>query len=101
MVYPVELLPSSESVLAQLQINLDNLKHTQLSPSQRGHYRAVVNWLTKYKTALDVSNLERVRGYLEAFYHLCEVNAWELAKMLLFTRLNTPTNDELHNQLDT
>jgi tetratricopeptide (TPR) repeat protein len=86
--------------LAKLDIDLKQLKKIQ--PAwKRMHYRAVINWLTKYKPELDASNLGKVRGYLEAFHHLCELEAWEAASQILFIRLNTPTNEELYKQLGT
>jgi len=88
-------LPSSESFLTKLGIDPSALK--SIKPhSKRRHYRAVVNWLTKEYKPQDNSNLEKVRHYLEAFNHLCEVEAWEKAKKILWIRF---INDiPLHNQ---
>lgn len=94
------ITPTGESVLADIDIDSAAIKF--IKPSwKRTHYRAVVNWLTKYKPKPDASNLEKVRGLVEAFHHLCEVEDWEKAEKILFTRLDTPTNEELHNQLNT
>lgn len=49
----------------------------------------------------DADNLEKVRSYLEAFHHLCEVSAWEKAGEILFFTLNTSTDQDLSNQLGT
>ncbi|MFE1746410.1 tetratricopeptide repeat protein [Coleofasciculus sp. H7-2] len=93
------ILPPSELVLAELGIDSAAIKF--IHPHwKRTRYRAVINWLTKYKPKPDATNLEKVRGYLEAFHHLCEVEAWEEASRILLTRLNTPTNEQLHNQLE-
>jgi tetratricopeptide (TPR) repeat protein len=43
------------------------------------HYLAASNWLTHYSPAPGTSNLEQVRGYLEAAYHLVEAEAWGAA----------------------
>jgi tetratricopeptide (TPR) repeat protein len=94
-----DLLPFSQSILNHLDINSDTLKHNQLSHWQKVQYRAVINWLAKYQLSPDASNLEQVRGYLEAFHHLCEIEAWEKASKLLMVPLNTPANKELHDQL--
>lgn len=56
-------------------------------------------WLTAYQPAPDSSNLETVRGYLEAFRHYYEVEDWVSAKRIFLYNLNTPTKDELHWQL--
>ncbi len=66
---------------------------------QDTHYTAVKMWRTAYEPEPDALNLEKVRGYLEAFHHLCQVADWEKAREILTLRLDTPTNDELHNQL--
>ena len=34
-------------------------------------------------------------------HHLCELKVWEEAGKIIMVCLNTPTNEELHNQLDT
>ncbi|MHC5779844.1 tetratricopeptide repeat protein [Nostoc sp.] len=88
------------SLLETLEININNIK--SIKPNwKRTHYRAVINWLTKYKPLSDSPNPEKIKGYLEAFYHLCEVEAWEKGGKILLTRLNTPSNELLHDQLDT
>ncbi len=55
-------------------------------------------WLTAYKPAADVPNLEKVRGYLEAFEHYCEISDWETAKSMLMTELE-PNRYKVHWQL--
>ncbi|MBW4545498.1 MAG: tetratricopeptide repeat protein [Symplocastrum torsivum CPER-KK1] len=94
------LTPSGEIILAELNINPNSLV-AHVPASKLDDYIAVVNWLKKYKPKSDATNLQKVRGYLEAFHHLCEVEAWEEAFKILSTHLNTPTNEELHNQLNT
>jgi tetratricopeptide (TPR) repeat protein len=63
------------------------------------HEIAVRMWRTAYEPEPDAPNLEKVRGYLEAFHHLCELEDWKSAKDILTVRLK-PTDDELHIQLD-
>ena len=53
------------------------------SIQKRVHLRAVINWLSKYRYTADSLNSEKIRGYLEAFYHLCEVEAWSEACEIL------------------
>lgn len=65
------------------------------------HASAARMWLTVYEPELDTPNLEKVRGYLEAFHHLCEVEAWEEARNIFSIRRNTPTNEYLPIQLST
>ncbi|NEO68701.1 tetratricopeptide repeat protein [Moorena sp. SIO3H5] len=68
---------------------------------QKSQYRAVINWVTKYQANQETSDLAKLKGLLEAFFHLCEVEAWLEAKAIMLIRINTPTNEELHEQLQT
>lgn len=84
----VEYTPSSDHTLLVRQHNLirsvalDLLKANpetwQVAERQAAHL-----WLTAYEPAADASNLETVRGYLEAFDHYCELEDWESAKTIL------------------
>ncbi|MEX0271884.1 tetratricopeptide repeat protein [Leptolyngbyaceae cyanobacterium UHCC 1019] len=58
-------------------------------------------WLTAYEPPNNAPNLETVRGYLEAFHHYCETERWHDAYTLIANRLDTPTQEQLHNQLNT
>jgi len=58
-------------------------------------------WLTAYEPASNASNLERVRGYLEAFDHYREVKDWEATEAIAWTSLDTPTQEYLFWQLGT
>ena len=44
-----------------------------LQPYQLAEYRAARNWLRRYRPRGDATNLEKVKGQLEAFAHLCNV----------------------------
>ncbi len=81
-------LYDSESILAELGINSATVKAIKRG-IKRSSYRAVINWLTKYQPNTDASNLEKVKGLLEAFYHLCDIVDWEKAKTILISSLNT------------
>lgn len=92
------VIPSGEAVLSKLGIEPTALK--SIKPySKRSQYKAVVNWITRYKPAIDASNFEKVRGLIEAFYHLSEVRDWNAATEIASLRLSTPTIDSLHRQL--
>jgi tetratricopeptide (TPR) repeat protein len=97
----VDITPPGEWMLANLGIDLAAPEFREISPYKRAHYRAVKNWLTRYKPKPEASNLEKVRGYLEAFHHLCEVEDWERASKIIEINLDTPNNTELHNPLIT
>lgn len=95
-----KILPPANLVLAKLEIDSADIK--SISPrKKRRQYRAVINWLTKYKSKVNTSNLENIRGYLEAFYHLCEAEVWQKVSQLLSISLNLSTDREWHNDLGT
>jgi tetratricopeptide (TPR) repeat protein len=62
-------------------------------------HQAAHLWLNFYQPALDAPNLETLRGYLEAFDHFYEMEAWIEAKKIPFLFLNQSNNIELHSQL--
>ncbi|MEB3340745.1 tetratricopeptide repeat protein [Okeania sp.] len=94
------ITPNGELVLREISLESAIIK--SIKPhSKRSQYRGVVNWLVFYKAHKNASNLEKVKGYLEAFYHLCQVEDWDRATKLIFVRLNTPTKEEFHKQLYT
>lgn len=92
--------PVGELLLTKLGINPSNL-FVNFSGKKLDHYIAVVNWLKKYKPKSSTTNLEKVKGYIQAFYHLCEVEDWKGASQILFSHLNTSNNEELGEQLGT
>ena len=84
-------------LFAKLGLDLGEVPIDQLS-----NYTAVEYYLTlEEEPPHDATNFEKVRRYLEAFYHLCEVEDWERASKILSISLDTPTNQELHEQLGT
>lgn len=96
----VDFTDGGELVLTQLNIKLTTPELADVSPWEFAHYMAVENWLTEYQPQPNASNLEQVTGYLEAFHHLCEVEAWETASKILFIHPH-PDAKELHKQLGT
>jgi tetratricopeptide (TPR) repeat protein len=56
-------------------------------------------WLTAYEPAPDAPKLETVRGYLEAFDHFYEIEAWTEAEKILYLSPNKSNNLQLHSQL--
>ncbi|WP_198525333.1 tetratricopeptide repeat protein [Kamptonema formosum] len=96
----VYITPPGESVLAELGIDIATLK--SIKPLwKRNQYIAVTNWLLMYKPLPSATKLEQVKGFLEAVYHLGKAESWAEAYTVIMTRLNTPTKEELHNQLNT
>ena len=93
-----DLVISGQQLWAEIEQKLikpqDKVSRTTIANKQ-----AVKNWLTKYQPKPNASNLERVRGYLEAFHHLNTINAWEIASDILSLSLDTPTRSHLHTQL--
>ena len=60
--------------------------------------RAARLWLQEYRPAPDAPNLEKVRGYLEAFYHYCEIGYWNNAISKAYTE-ELETGERLYWQL--
>ena len=89
--------------LAVANLNIDSAlaESTEISLWELSNYSAVEWWLMEYESKPNASNLEKVRGYLEAFHHLCEVEDWERASKIIEINLHTPNNTELHNPLIT
>ncbi|MDJ0518714.1 MAG: tetratricopeptide repeat protein, partial [Trichodesmium sp. MO_231.B1] len=92
------IVPTAESVLELLKLDSDSLM--SIKPlSKRLQYQTVVIWLSDYKCPSEVNdNLQVVKGYLEAFYHLCEVGDWERAKKILDIKV-PPVDEYLATQL--
>lgn len=56
-------------------------------------------WLNAYEPAPNAPRLETVRGYLEAFDHFYEIEAWREAEKIIFLSPNKSNNLQLHSQL--
>lgn len=97
----INFTTGGELVLNQLGIDLATPQLAEISTWEFAHYMAVENWLTEYQPKPDSSNLEQVRGYLEAFHHLCEVSDWEKGSKIIFINLNIANSKALHEQLGT
>lgn len=95
----VDFTAPGQLVVANLDIDSVLVESTEISLWELSNYSAVEWWLTDYKSKPDDTNLEKVRGYLEAFHHLSEVEDWERAVTIFSTEFNTVTNAELHNLL--
>lgn len=95
----VDFTTPDRLVVANLNIDSSLVELTEISLWELSNYSAVEWWLTDYKFKVDDTNLEKVRGYLEAFHHLSEVEDWERAATIFLTELNTATNAELHGLL--
>lgn len=86
-----------ESVLAELKVDSTFIKSVE--PKKRRHYRAVLNWLKQYRLHPNSLPLEQLRGYVEAFFHLCEVEDWNRAAILSLS-IKTPLGKTLNEQLE-
>lgn len=84
----------------------------KLTIEQKADLKAALYWLEVYEPEPESTNLEQVRGYLEAFHHLCELSLWQEAAQLLFiypklkvvdskTSCSLTTKEKLHKQLVT
>jgi tetratricopeptide (TPR) repeat protein len=94
------ILPASNLILAEIGIEPATVRSVRQA-YQRTHYQAALNWLIRYTPESAENELTQVQGLLEAFHHLCTINALQPASRLLTLTLNTATQEELHNQLYT
>jgi tetratricopeptide (TPR) repeat protein len=63
--------------------------------------KAAELWLSEYQHEENAQNLEKVRGYLEAFYHYCDAEDWVNAGYIFTIRPEITQKQQLHNQLFT
>ena len=87
----------SQSVLDEIQAILRSQAKT-LTPFQRSQHVAIINWLKRYQVPSGSTNLEQVRGSLEAFYHLCKLENYSLAFSVVISPVRF-TDYLLHEQL--
>ena len=88
-----------QQLLKRLRLTPASLQ--RISPrSRRSQYRAALNWLIHYEAPSPDSKLDQVRGYLEAFRHLAEVEDWQRCQELLLLPLESLTGEPLHRQLE-
>lgn len=73
------LSTESMKLLADVEASMISRSAEKEYRLHRAHVVAIRNWLGKYKVPADVSGDERVRGYLEAYYHLRAIGAWQQA----------------------
>jgi tetratricopeptide (TPR) repeat protein len=71
----------------------------QLSRWKRSHHKAAINWITKYKSTQNSSNLVKVKGRLEAFYHYCQTEEWIGAASIWGLMINESSNIAFERQL--
>jgi hypothetical protein len=92
------LTQAGQSILSYLQIDAPDGRLNGISHAERANYQAVKNWLTKYRPQEDKTNLDQIKGLLESFYHLCQVDAWKQATELLLLRIHS-VNQQLQGSL--
>ena len=95
-----QILPPPSVILEKLSLSPSSDKKGK-SPFERSQYRAITNWITRYRAKENSTNLAKVESLLQAFTHLCDLQQWQTASQLLALRLNTPTQEDLDNQLHT
>lgn len=80
---------NSQEILKELDLNSKEVKAIK-SSWQRAHYRAAINWITRYEYSTNSTDLDQVRNFLEAFYHLCEVEDYERARKIYLVETQLP-----------
>ncbi len=92
------LLVASDTQVDQMHES-STLALRKLTALEVAHLKAAFYWLNVYEPESDASKLEQIRGYLEAFHHLCEMSAWHSASQILFTSTKTSHGKELYEEL--
>jgi tetratricopeptide (TPR) repeat protein len=96
----VDFTQLGEITIANLEIDLTPSQLSTISAWEFAHWIAIENWLTDYDIDDNATNLEQVRGYLEAFHHLCELSEWEKTVKILFLNTSFCSGKKvLHEQL--
>lgn len=97
--------PTGQLLLVASDTEVDQM-HKSSTPALRKltalevtHLKAAFYWLNVYEPEPDASKLEQIRGYLEAFHHLCEMSAWHSASQILFSATKTFHGKQLYEQL--
>lgn len=82
------------------QLIVDSADHLNRQPTlrEKAHLRAAFYWLKHYQPDSQASQIEQVRGFLEAAYHLGQLKAWDLIYQILFVRFDNNCVP-LHQQL--
>jgi tetratricopeptide (TPR) repeat protein len=78
-----------------------DLLRREISNWQQVERHAAHLWLNIYQPTSDVSKLVILRGYLEAFYHYCECEEWELARDVILNPINLSEGVNVLQQLET
>jgi hypothetical protein len=92
-------VPSGNIVLAELGIDTNKIRFIE-SRYKQTQYRAAINWLTKYNPRNNTSNIEKVKGFIESFYHLCEIQEWKIVNKIFLFSIDKTTANQLVHQLD-
>lgn len=87
-----------QTVLERISSALSN-QRSVLPPHQLAEYKAARNWLRRYRQKKAADNLVRVWGYLQAFFHLCNVADWESACQVAMVLVEGTDGEELHRLL--
>lgn len=58
--------------------------------------RAATQWLNNYTPDKAASNIDEIRGYLEAFYHFSNIGNWQECKEILLTPIDSSIKRELY-----
>ena len=94
----LSVLEIVESTISRRKLGA-GAKTPLLQPYQLAEYRAARNWLRRYRPKGDATNLEKVKGQLEAFAHLCNVEDWQSARQIAFSPVEADGSEELHELL--
>jgi tetratricopeptide (TPR) repeat protein len=90
-------------LLEALQLDREIFKSIK-SSAKRARYRSAFNWLTIYKihkseAEQQASDLEKVKGYFEAFKDFCKLEEWLKANIILTWKPDLQSDEVLGKQI--
>ncbi|MBD2002588.1 tetratricopeptide repeat protein [Trichocoleus sp. FACHB-40] len=86
-----------ENGTTQTASEVSTVSIRKLTIEEKAHLRLAFYYLKVYQpepASPDIPNIEKAGSFLEAFYHLCQIKAWEEAAKIIGIRFETSINEE-------
>lgn len=93
---PVEFIADYPTAQAEAIAERSSTSLRTLNAWEQAHIDYVFYWLNIYEPREGCSDLEQIEGYLEAFYHLCELSLWQQAYQVVCTPID---GEDFHEKL--
>lgn len=80
----VEVKNAIEEIIEVVKNRLEQQYPTNIPCLYLAQFKAIKNWFKRYTSNSDYTAIEKVRGYLEALHHICNLKIKEAAKLNLY-----------------